>query len=155
MGCLCVVCKQCVYARKKSVIKNSLKRYSKQLNESKTKKYRKKSVFEWHINFFVKKWYKTIAKKTKKEYCICTDNYGGIAQLVRALASHARGRRFESYCLYHLITNILIQTKGFKMNDICPRIGHFLFLCVLLVYKNWFKLMEFLVLVLLAKRYPY
>ena len=27
--------------------------------------------------------------------------YGGIAQLVRALASHARGRRFESYCLYH------------------------------------------------------
>ena len=27
---------------------------------------------------------------------------GGIAQLVRALASHARGRRFESYCLYHL-----------------------------------------------------
>ena len=26
--------------------------------------------------------------------------YGGIAQLVRALASHARGRRFESYCLY-------------------------------------------------------
>ena len=26
---------------------------------------------------------------------------GGIAQLVRALASHARGRRFESYCLYH------------------------------------------------------
>lgn len=75
--------------------------------------------------------------------------------MVRALASHARGRRFESYCLYHLITNILIQLKGFKMNDICPRIGHFLFLCVLLVYKNWFKLMEFLVLVLLAKRYPY
>ena len=26
--------------------------------------------------------------------------YGGIAQSVRALASHARGRRFESYCLY-------------------------------------------------------
>ena len=25
---------------------------------------------------------------------------GGIAQLVRALASHARGRRFESYCPY-------------------------------------------------------
>ena len=121
MGCLCVVCKQCVYARKKSVIKNSLKRYSKQLNESKTKKYRKKSVFEWHINFFVKKWYKTIAKKTKKEYCICTDNYGGIAQLVRALASHARGRRFESYCLYHLITNVLIQLKGVKISDICPR----------------------------------
>ena len=45
--------------------------------------------------------------------------------MVRALASHARGRRFESYCLYHLITNILIQTKGFKMNDICPRIGLF------------------------------
>ena len=28
--------------------------------------------------------------------------YGGIAQLVRALASHARGRRFKSYCLYHV-----------------------------------------------------
>ena len=27
-------------------------------------------------------------------------DYGGIAQLVRALASHARGRRFESYCPY-------------------------------------------------------
>lgn len=29
------------------------------------------------------------------------ESYGGIAQLVRALASHARGRRFEPYCLYH------------------------------------------------------
>ena len=28
--------------------------------------------------------------------------YGRIAQLVRALASHARGRRFESYCDHHL-----------------------------------------------------
>ena len=28
--------------------------------------------------------------------------YGGIAQLVRALASHARGRRFESYCPYQI-----------------------------------------------------
>ena len=27
--------------------------------------------------------------------------YGRIAQLVRALASHARGRRFESYCDHH------------------------------------------------------
>jgi hypothetical protein len=27
---------------------------------------------------------------------------GRIAQLVRALASHARGRRFESYCDHHL-----------------------------------------------------
>ena len=26
---------------------------------------------------------------------------GRIAQLVRALASHARGRRFESYCDHH------------------------------------------------------
>lgn len=31
--------------------------------------------------------------------------FGGIAQLVRALASHARGRRFESYCLYHQDTH--------------------------------------------------
>ncbi len=28
---------------------------------------------------------------------------GGIAQLVRAFASHARGRGFESLCLHHLI----------------------------------------------------
>jgi hypothetical protein len=28
--------------------------------------------------------------------------YGRIAQLVRALASHARGRRFKSYCDHHL-----------------------------------------------------
>ena len=27
--------------------------------------------------------------------------YGRIAQLVRALASHARGRRFKSYCDHH------------------------------------------------------
>ncbi len=63
--------------------------------------------------------------------------------MVRALASHARGRRFESYCLYHLITNILIQTKGFKMNDICPRIGHFLIFGVLLVDENSFELRNF------------
>ena len=62
--------------------------------------------------FFVKKWYKTIAKKTKKEYCICTDNYGGIAQLVRALASHARGRRFESYCLYHFLDGLPFQDSA-------------------------------------------
>ena len=43
------------------------------------------------------------------------------SELVRALASHARGRRFESYCLYHLITNVLIQLKGVKISDICPR----------------------------------
>ena len=71
--------------------------------------------------FFCKKVIQNNCKKTKKEYCICTDNYGGIAQLVRALASHARGRRFESYCLYHLITNVLIQLKGVKISDICPR----------------------------------
>ena len=34
---------------------------------------------------------------------IITTIYGGIAQLVRALASHARGRRFKSYCLYQII----------------------------------------------------
>ncbi len=31
---------------------------------------------------------------------------GGIAQLVRALASHARGRRFESYCPYQSKSHI-------------------------------------------------
>ena len=41
--------------------------------------------------------------------------------MVRALASHARGRRFEPYCLYHLITNILIQNKSVKIRDICSR----------------------------------
>ena len=34
--------------------------------------------------------------------------YGGIAQLVRALASHARGRRFKSYCLYHVGTDFAL-----------------------------------------------
>jgi hypothetical protein len=29
--------------------------------------------------------------------------YGRIAQLVRALASHARGRRFESYCDHQIV----------------------------------------------------
>ncbi len=75
--------------------------------------------------------------------------------MVRALASHARGRRFESYCLYHLITNILIQSKGIKIYDICPRIGHFLLCCVLIVDINWFEPMDFKILVLLEKRYPY
>ena len=60
--------------------------------------------------------------------------------MVRALASHARGRRFESYCLYHLITNILIQSKGLKMNDICSRNRAFLIFGVLLVIGNWFEL---------------
>lgn len=37
--------------------------------------------------------------------------FGGIAQLVRALASHARGRRFESYCLYQkTVCGIFPQT---------------------------------------------
>lgn len=75
--------------------------------------------------------------------------------MVRALASHARGRRFESYCLYHLITNILIQSKGVKINYICPRNRTFFINCVLIVNINWFELIDFLILVLLDKRYPY
>lgn len=59
--------------------------------------------------------------------------------MVRALASHARGRRFESYCLYHLITNILIQTKGFKMNDICPRNRAFF---IMLRFDSRYKLVR-------------
>lgn len=41
-----------------------------------------------------------IAKSATKSIPEKGCQYGGIAQLVRALASHARGRRFESYCLY-------------------------------------------------------
>lgn len=37
--------------------------------------------------------------------------YGGIAQLVRALASHARGRRFESYCLYQFDGSLSGRTR--------------------------------------------
>ena len=43
------------------------------------------------------------------------DIFGGIAQPVRALASHVRGRRFESYCLH--------QFKA------CDHIGYGLFIC--------------------------
>lgn len=50
--------------------------------------------------FARKNYTKTLAKCHKMRYNILA-SYGGIAQLVRALASHARGRRFESYCLYH------------------------------------------------------
>ena len=42
------------------------------------------------MDSFFKKWY---------NYC----QHGGIAQPVRALASHARGPRFESVCLHHVI----------------------------------------------------
>ena len=51
--------------------------------------------------FARKNYTKTLAKCHKMRYNILA-SYGGIAQLVRALASHARGRRFESYCLYHV-----------------------------------------------------
>ena len=37
--------------------------------------------------------------------------YGGIAQLVRAFASHAKGRGFESLCLHQIRTLILIQVE--------------------------------------------
>jgi hypothetical protein len=36
---------------------------------------------------------------------ICNRNYGGLAQLARALAWHARGHRFESGILHWLIKN--------------------------------------------------
>jgi hypothetical protein len=39
--------------------------------------------------------------------------YGRIAQLVRALASHARGRRFESYCDHQLNLTLLPQPDLF------------------------------------------
>ena len=51
--------------------------------------------------FARKNYTKTLAKCRKMRYNILA-SYGGIAQLVRALASHARGRRFESYCLYQV-----------------------------------------------------
>ena len=39
--------------------------------------------------------------------------------LNNGLQNHQCG--FDSYCPCHLITNILIQTKGLKMKDICSR----------------------------------
>ncbi len=37
---------------------------------------------------------------------------GRIAQLVRALASHARGRRFESYCDHHENQHVACLVKA-------------------------------------------
>ena len=55
---------------------------------------------------------------------------------------------------YHLITNILMQTKGLKMNDICSRNRAFFIFGVLLVDENWFEQTDFRFLALLDKRYP-
>jgi hypothetical protein len=41
---------------------------------------------------------------------------GRIAQLVRALASHARGRRFESYCDHHENQPLACLAKVLKLN---------------------------------------
>lgn len=49
---------------------------------------------------FLSLWYNNFTCGNRKAHCTSNTVYGGIAQLVRALASHARGRRFESYCPY-------------------------------------------------------
>src|SRR5262245_43028797 len=41
--------------------------------------------------------------------------YGRIAQLVRALASHARGRRFESYCDHQLKSTTCMSGESSKL----------------------------------------
>ena len=46
--------------------------------------------------------------------------YGGIAQSVRALASHARGRRFESYCLYQMRQLRLLVATERKHSEVLP-----------------------------------
>src|SRR5262245_37050269 len=54
---------------------------------------------------------------------------GRIAQLVRALASHARGRRFESYCDHHknlpftalrlIIGSLSLLKKLWNQSELC------------------------------------
>ncbi len=59
-----------------------------------------------NLGFFIEKGIKSVVKICLLWYNnnivkeMVRDEHGGIAQLVRALASHARGRRFESYCPY-------------------------------------------------------
>ena len=91
-------------------------------------------------------------------YFLCKDQkrkvfYGGIAQLVRALASHARGRRFESYCPYQLLRlnkavlrrfflrgflisslqKIIRQISWYKKDFWCEKHGTFDFLYLFMV----------------------
>jgi hypothetical protein len=43
---------------------------------------------------------------------------GGVAQLARALASHVRGREFESHHLHHLAADKII--RGFLLPRLSP-----------------------------------
>src|SRR4249920_2278782 len=43
---------------------------------------------------------------------------GRIAQLVRALASHARGRRFESYCDHHENQSLACLVKALNSSQV-------------------------------------
>ena len=61
---------------------------------------------------FLSLWYNNFTCGNRKALCSSNTVYGGIAQLVRALASHARGRRFESYCLYHYPSNAAREISG-------------------------------------------
>jgi hypothetical protein len=52
-----------------------------------------------------------VAKMALKSYTTA-ENYGQLAQLVRAFASHARGQRFESF-IVHSLPHLRQQTPAF------------------------------------------
>ena len=56
---------------------------------------------------------------------------GLVAQLVRARASHARGRRFEPYRVHHLCSTKKLQNK--KGQDL---VGLVLFCCYILWFAH-------------------
>ena len=52
------------------------------------------------------------------EVCYTTEDFGGLAQLVRASASHAEGRRFESAALHQQKSLFCLRTKETFLNDV-------------------------------------
>ena len=52
-----------------------------------------------------------VAKLALKSYTMA-ENYGQLAQLVRAFASHARGQRFESF-IVHTLPHLPQRTTAF------------------------------------------
>ena len=46
-------------------------------------------------------------------YCIGRQQFGGLAQLARALALHARGQGFESLILHHFVNKTRNNSEFF------------------------------------------
>ena len=66
----------------------------------------------------MKKTYENIYKKYLQkimDYDKICNVKGDIAQSVRALASHARGRGFESLCLHHVKTPLKSEPSSSKL----------------------------------------